>query len=326
MAISREERAVGCMIGAAYGDSLGAATEFSSSKTIKKRFGEHGISELVSVYGEVGNITDDTQMAIATAEGILNTPKDFANDEKLLMHNIWQSYIKWFDTQLDDSESRAPGSTCLSALASNKMGTLRKPLNKSPGCGAIMRAHPIGIAYGSNRNTFRLGVLSGVITHGHPDAYIPSGFLSMLTGEIMDGQEFENALEHVTEKVKKVYKKKSKGTITALDRAVSGYKNKGDTFEIIDKEVGGGGGWHGHDALAIGIFAVLRANGDPIESVKIAANHSGDTDSTASIAGAIAGALHGPQAFFDTLDEQNVQLEHEEYLGILATSLAMVSS
>ena len=56
-----------------------------------------------------------------------------------------------------------------------------------------------------------------------------------------------------------------------------------------------GGGWVGEEALAIGYFAALVADGFE-EAMRIAANHSGDSDSTASIAGQIVGAGVGAQA------------------------------
>ena len=321
--MTRKERAQGSMIGGAYGDSLGAAVEFMSSKKIKKEFGDQGITELVPVYGEIGNITDDTQMAIATAEGILNTPQGFTSDQNILIQNIWHSYLKWFDTQFEEDQARAPGSTCLKALGSGAMGTVGKSLNKSPGCGAIMRVHPVGLAISDPDESFELGMASGAITHGHPDAYIPAGFLSSLTSEIMNGREFINALDAVHERLKKLPRKKAQGTLRAIEKAVS-TNNVKDTFETIDNEVGGTGGWAGHDALGIGIFAVIQANQDPLEAVRIAVNHSGDSDSTGSIAGVITGAIHGSEMFIKALEDQDVTLEHEDYLDDLAAELSEV--
>lgn len=323
--MTREERAQGSMIGGAYGDSLGAAVEFMSSKVIKNEFGDEGIAELIPVYGEVGNITDDTQMAIATAEGILNTPQGFTTDENILMQNIWHSYLKWFDTQFEDDQARAPGSTCLKALGSGAIGTVARPLNKSAGCGAIMRVHPIGLAVSDPDESFELGMASGAITHGHPDAYIPAGFLSSLTSELINGRKFIDALDAVHERLKKLPRKKARGTLKAVEKAVSISKVE-DTFEIIDNEVGGTGGWEGHDALAIGIFAVIHSSEDPLEAVRIAVNHSGDSDSTGSIAGVITGAIHGSEMFIKALEEQNVILEHEDLLNDMAAKLSEIST
>lgn len=318
-----EERALGCMIGSAYGDSLGAAVEFMSSSEIKKLYGDKGITELVPVYGRTGNITDDTQMAMATADGIINTPANERHDTEEVTRHIWQQYKKWYDTQSDFEQIRAPGNTCLSALGSGKMGTINRPLNGSAGCGAIMRAHPIGIAYADRAMAYELGASSGAITHGHSNGYVPSGFLSVLTSELMEGKDFDQALGYVGKEVQHLPDGKGLGAFNAVRKAVFAGKVS-DTFKAIDNEVGGGGGWQGHDALGIGVFAVLQAADDPIEAVRISVNHGGDTDSTGAITGALVGAMYGPDAFLDTLDKQNVELEHIEYLGELAAKLATI--
>ena len=40
---------------------------------------------------------------------------------------------------------RAPGTTCLSALRSGRMGTMEEPINDSKGCGGVMRVAPVGL-------------------------------------------------------------------------------------------------------------------------------------------------------------------------------------
>jgi ADP-ribosyl-[dinitrogen reductase] hydrolase len=53
-----------------------------------------------------------------------------------------------------------------------------------------------------------------------------------------------------------------------------------------------GEGWVGEEALAIGLYAALVAPSFE-DAIRIAANHSGDSDSTASIAGQLYGAWTG---------------------------------
>jgi ADP-ribosylglycohydrolase len=50
--------------------------------------------------------------------------------------------------------------------------------------------------------------------------------------------------------------------------------------------------WVGEEALAIALYASLSASSF-VEAIAIATNHSGDSDSTASIAGQIWGAMKG---------------------------------
>ena len=60
----------GCLIGGAAGDALGYAVEFLSEGTIFGRYGESGIMEYELTNG-VAQISDDTQMSLFTANGLL---------------------------------------------------------------------------------------------------------------------------------------------------------------------------------------------------------------------------------------------------------------
>jgi ADP-ribosylglycohydrolase len=53
-----------------------------------------------------------------------------------------------------------------------------------------------------------------------------------------------------------------------------------------------GQGWVGEQALAIAVYAASRSQSFR-EVLAIATNHSGDSDSTASLAGQLFGAQHG---------------------------------
>ena len=57
-----------------------------------------------------------------------------------------------------------------------------------------------------------------------------------------------------------------------------------------------GGGWVGDEAMAIAVYCCLKHPRDITEALIAAVNHSGDSDSTASVAGNILGAYHGLSA------------------------------
>ncbi|RYG42991.1 ADP-ribosylglycohydrolase family protein, partial [bacterium] len=70
-------------------------------------------------------------------------------------------------------------------------------------------------------------------------------------------------------------------------------------------------GWVAEEALAIGVFCALRGK-DFEEAVAIAVNHSGDSDSTGSIAGQIVGTFAGKWVIpARWLDELELRLEIE---------------
>jgi ADP-ribosylglycohydrolase len=53
------------------GDALGAPVEFLEWNAIRATFGAQGIVDYASAYARLGAITDDTQMMLFTAEGLL---------------------------------------------------------------------------------------------------------------------------------------------------------------------------------------------------------------------------------------------------------------
>ena len=67
----KEDRVRGCLLGGAVGDALGGPVEFMTLDAIKAKFGADGITEFAPAYGKTGAITEDTQMTLFTAEGVI---------------------------------------------------------------------------------------------------------------------------------------------------------------------------------------------------------------------------------------------------------------
>ncbi len=193
-----QEHFRGCLIGGAIGDAIGSPVEFLKLDSIKHKYGEDGITDLESAESGYAEITDDTQMTLFTAEGIIRAITS-ANEQGIwnTPTAIFYAYQRWLVTQgyskHDQYEDiynswllgikelyaiRAPGNTCLSALSSMEMGTIEKPINNSKGCGAVMRVAPIALALtglsSDKEFIFKVGAESGAITHGHPSGYLSS--------------------------------------------------------------------------------------------------------------------------------------------------------
>jgi ADP-ribosylglycohydrolase len=157
-------RYLGCLIGLAVGDALGAPAEFLSLSEIKRRYGGDGISDLSEWDGfDLGSYTDDTQMSLTTAVGCIRAQQKL-KDSGIFQpaEMVYHRYLDWLKTQNDQAQRRAPGNTCLTALRSGRMGTINERINDSKGCGGVMRTAPVGLAFGpgdafklvGNRGTF----------------------------------------------------------------------------------------------------------------------------------------------------------------------------
>jgi ADP-ribosylglycohydrolase/Flp pilus assembly protein TadD/protein-tyrosine phosphatase/DNA-binding Xre family transcriptional regulator len=308
------KRFQGCLLGGAVGDALGAPVEFDSIQTIRQKFGEQGLTDYAPAYGRIGAITDDTQMTIFTAEGLLraNTRynhKGICSPPRVIYH----AYLRWLETQgvkLSDetikswvyqtpswlrdlpqlNSRRAPGNSCLSALQSGKMGTIEEPINNSKGCGGVMRVAPVGLIA---LDAFGLASEAAAITHGHPTGYLSAGVLALIIQEIIGGKTLIDAVNHAVYTILPQHQNHEE-TFAACARAIKLARDKTilPSPEAIESL---GGGWIAEEALAIAIYCSLVYENDFKKAVLLAVNHSGDSDSTGAITGNILGALHGTE-------------------------------
>jgi ADP-ribosylglycohydrolase len=333
LTVSLHDRVRGCLLGGAVGDALGAAVEFLSVTQIQARYGPQGITDFASAYGRVGAITDDTQMTLFTAEGLLRA------DNRAISKGIcsrpevvWHAYLRWLHTQgyaVADSplgsaggldgwlvavpglhSLRAPGNTCLSALRGGRPGNLDRPINRSKGCGGVMRMAPAGIL--PLGDPFDAGCELAALTHGHPSGYLASGFLASLISKLMGGGPLRNAAVTTLDELSS--RPRNSECRRAVEAALT-LATQGDPSP--DKVATLGEGWVGEEALAIALYCALTADGFA-DGVRLAVNHSGDSDSTGAITGNILGALLGEQ----TIPERWLgQLELREVVEAIANDL-----
>ena len=88
---------LGCLLGGAIGDALGAAVEFDSLADIRKKYGVSGITSYGMAFGREGAITDDTQMTLFTAEGLLRASSR-ANAKGIgpaFVSCVYYAYRRW---------------------------------------------------------------------------------------------------------------------------------------------------------------------------------------------------------------------------------------
>lgn len=316
----------GCLIGGALGDALGAPVEFLSHAEIERRYGTGGIQELKPAPSGKAVITDDTQMTIFTAEGILRAAA--RGNRRGISHpptGVFYAYQRWLLTQgYPEVEKnalvykswllnikqlfavRGPGRTCLSALKSKKMGSMAEPVNSSKGCGGVMRAAPAGLFY-CGEDAFRMGAEFAALTHGHPSGYLSAGALACLVAALVGGADLEAAIDQ-TLTVLGRYAGHAECT-QALQQAVALAHEDYPDLEAVTRL---GEGWVGEEALAIAVYCALKYRDDFKRALIAAVNHSGDSDSTGAITGNILGAYLGlsrlPADWVEKVELQEVLL------------------
>ncbi|MCW2973435.1 MAG: hypothetical protein JWN72_1708 [Thermoleophilia bacterium] len=338
-----------CLLGGAVGDALGEPIEFLKTDEIRARFGPAGITGPV----DPTNLpcSDDTQMTLFTAEGIIRhaaTAEPGASlDEPALLRSVHDAYQRWLRTQGEPSayaespahagrifgdgatgllahaelhHRRAPGDTCIAGLQADRAGSVADPLNDRRGCGGIMRVAPVGLAFDASEvDVFGIGCATAALTHGDPAGYLPAGVLAHVVSRLARGGELEEALDEATATLRD--HDGHELTLELLERARADARTAPPTPDAIEAI---GGGWQGHDALGIGVYCVL-ATSSFTEAVLVGANHGGDCDSTASIAGSLAALVHGGSAidpdWIELLDLHRVLLETADALRDVAGAL-----
>lgn len=340
---TQKDRIRGSLIGGAIGDALGYPVEFIDSYTgIQRRYGDAGITRLdvrqwwKNEDNSTGKawISDDTQMTLFTACGILNAKEKGSAP----IPSICEAYIEWYYTQLgrrskrfnecwigdipELNQRRAPGNTCLTALSDIIAG--KSPHNNSKGCGGVMRIAPIplyGLAKGriSNIDALdRLAADTAELTHQHPLGFIPAALISHLiyrlaTDEHPEKETFKEYIREGLESTQRMFSNHAEEVekfVSLVKKAILLSDISTDDVRTIEDELGGG--WVAEETVAIAIYCALT-HFENFERAMIAAvNHAGDSDSTGAVAGNLLGATIGydaiPQFYKDDLELHDVIL------------------
>lgn len=328
-----QDKIRGSLIGGAVGDALGYPVEFMSYASIVHKYGDKGITRY-EPDRENGKalISDDTQMTLFTACGLLNARKSGLPYSA----SICRAYAEWYYTQIgkhskrfDDcwisrfpelNVARAPGCTCMSSLESIVNG--REPNNRSKGCGGIMRTAPVAL-FGAvdNRMTveevMKLAADAAEITHQHPLGWLPSALEAYIIYRLIENEastmgDFKSYIAEGYKALGEIYPEQAihiAALKQLIDRALNLVDSPASDVENIDII---GEGWTGDEAFAIAIYCTAKYFNDFEKAMIAAVNHKGDSDSTGAVTGNLLGAAIGydaiPQHFKDNLELYDVIL------------------
>lgn len=300
MANSKLDRYEGAMLGVAIGDALGAPLEFMSASSIQRK---HGTVRKMLGGGwlnvEPGEVTDDTQMTLAVAEGIIESP-----DSPELA--VGRNFLLWYRTNPKDI-----GGTCRAALAPmngrddaeiidwmrNAEAVDTQMGGMTAGNGALMRTVYPALYYGSAHRAANIAGSIGKMTHWDQDSrdavrvYVLA--LHAIANSDMTEQEARDWLG----------KRRDLG---------------GCMRPIFEKAVCPKPTGYSLDSLVCAVSSILETDSFE-EALVCAVNLGGDADTIGAIAGGLAGAVYGaseiPLRWINALANQpnrkTVQLFHK---------------
>jgi len=295
IAPARADRIAGCLFGAAIGDALGSAFEFVNAEVIER----HAGSGIVTTYHPAlpgsllhprkpGQPTDDTAMALSVAEAI-------ASGEPLTAALFAERFVR----DLDRREGRygamfwsgGPGGACTSALARLRAGAEpeRCGVPEAGGNGAAMRAHPVGFLDERDR-VLEVCALQARVTHGHPGAVAAAQAVAVLVYDALHGKPLSADVPAGIEEP----------TFTASWHDLHAHVEPSVVRLPARLRNVAMSGW---ETVSAAHATILCFPNDPLSALGAAAGSGGDTDTLATIVGAILGARYGMAMFPEQLIE-----------------------
>jgi poly(ADP-ribose) glycohydrolase ARH3 len=293
---SLRERFRGCLLGAAVGDVAGAVVEAESAGYIAKTYQSVDkilatpfVPEFTGPDWRVGRFTDDTQMTLCVAEWLVAGE---APAPEALLARFAAAYEPW----------RRYGSGTAQILRAypehrsqwRGLTTMMFPHGSyGNGNGSAMRVAPVGLAsFNKPQEAMTLAIESSRPTHSHPLAFQGATLQAMAvataaaTAIDFTSGAFVEPLRAGLGYFADLMQDTSKFS-TALDAIEHGLARGASCMEM---SVTLGTGIEVYEAVPMALYCFLRHAESLADVVQQAIFIGGDTDTIASIVGAISGA------------------------------------
>jgi ADP-ribosylglycohydrolase len=312
-----QQRVIGCFKALATGDAIGKQTETLSRADVRRWYpggitGFHGRpGEVIPRYAgkryewRIGETTDDTEQTLAVARALLC-------ERRVSHQGIGQELLRC-------RKSLHPG---VSLWTFVQLGDPSRIAAEGDGCGAAMRTAPVGVLYPSSSldELVRGAYECAIPTHGGQMAVCAAAAVAGAVSAALDGRPSADVLTlairaskeaeglrprteaSIAASIQEIYADLAKRKHLAVDEiANQHFPNKPQNIV----------------PLAISLALITQS---AQQTALLAANVGGDSDSVASIGGAIAGALH-PQTVNEEWFEVVNRINDGDLLGT-AKSLA----
>lgn len=299
------EKVIGSLFGTAYGDALGMPVEMWTREKIKTFFPEPIDHFMPSIDGEnvldrafeKGKVTDDTENTLFVLEMIA------ANHGKISTEAYVKSLLDWKNT--DPAIDQKMGPSTRRAIEAIEKG---KPLHPEDGSegpgyhgttnGAVMKISPAGMISDWHDLRKLADNVEQLCLPTHYTNIAIAGACAIcacisyaLSGNNDLDEMIEIAKQAAAEGNRRGNQVFEKSLCEQIDKAVFAAKNMKheDALEYFDQVIGTG--LETFETVPTVLGLVVMARGNLYEACSMAVNLGGDTDTIASIAGAICGTL-----------------------------------
>jgi ADP-ribosyl-[dinitrogen reductase] hydrolase len=285
----RADRMAGAVLGAAIGDALGHPTEFMDMAAIHAKHGPAGVAGFTLWWTRDGArfapYTDDTQMAEAVLVGLLAGRTQHL-DLDGTMGELARRFVDW--AAHPQGGHRAPGNACLAGCRALAQGVPWREAGGATagGCGSVMRAWPFGLVFVDDlARAEEWAVAHSALTHRDPIALAACAALARGVALAVRGAE----PDAIATDMVRTAARHSPSTAALVQGAIDDVTHGVQPDVTLDRLRG----WAAHEAIAAALYVFLRHPNDPRAALLEGANTPGDSDSIASLAGALVGARCG---------------------------------
>lgn len=279
----------GALFGVAVGDALGAPLEFMDAAEIERKY--RRVWKMIGggwLNVAPGEVTDDTQMTVAVAEGIIEAPKS-------PIEAIGHKFVSWIAHGPKDV-----GGTCQSsigkAMAMAPEGFLPRgevwPVaaertheefgGRSAGNGSLMRTVYVGLYYGDEERVAHWARRISEMTHYDRVASDACELYSRMVCRMVAEPELEARQRILFDLLKGHYEAGHPCSYQTICKP--GFRPSPTGYVL--------------DSFAAALWCILKTSCFE-EAVVKAVNLGGDADTIGAITGGLAGALYGYDAIPD---------------------------
>jgi ADP-ribosyl-[dinitrogen reductase] hydrolase len=284
-------RVVGAVLAAAVGDALGHETEFMRWPQIRDRFGPGGVTGYGRWSEHDGQrfalYTDDTQMAEIVLRALVEHGRAAALEP--VMEQIAAGFARW--STHPQGGHRYPGNACLRGAQRNANGIPWREAGGATagGCGSVMRAYPFGLLFHDDlERAEHWAVEHSRMTHGAPIALAACAAIAVGVASEVQGCASPDVLAAMVEAAGR----HDAGTARMAEDALTAATDGRQPDEVLLKLQG----WAAHEAIAAAMYVAARHERDLPGALLEGANADGDSDSIATLVGALLGARLGAEA------------------------------
>ena len=310
-----KHRISGCLKGIAIGDAIGKQTETLSREAINRWY-PHGIRGFEGTPGtvipryagnkkrewRVGETTDDTERTIAVARAIIR-------DGDVHRVSIGRELLSC-------TKCIHPGLRSLWEF--HQAGDPGRIADRHDGCGAAIRVAPVGIRYRSSRfeEIVRGARDSSIPTHGGPLALAAAAATAAAVSAAIDGAGPQEIVALAQRAAIRAERDRTGGTGSTFAEAVGAMHADVKQWSGLDPARVAAAYFPDSPLTIVPLALTLGAVMDSAASaILLAGNVGGDSDSVASIAGAVLGARY-PETVDDNWYRQVEAINGHDLTGL----------